>query len=171
MEVHGWRGACWAYAALHLAVGLPLHLWLIPRTAPEEREGTMMPRASAGRPNAPARGKGEPHAEPSRERAVFVLLAIVITLTALASSMVSVHLLALLQLRGLDLAAAVSLGALLGPAQVAARTLDMVAGRRLHPLWTMIGSLVLIASGLAPPARGPANPCAGRGPLRRRQRP
>src|SRR5687768_5484487 len=24
----GWRGACWAWAALHLAVGVPLNAWL-----------------------------------------------------------------------------------------------------------------------------------------------
>ena len=45
----------------------------------------------------------------------------------------------------MDLAVAVSLGAIIGPAQVGARVVEMFAGRRYHPVWTMIASAVLVA--------------------------
>lgn len=64
------------------------------------------------------------------------------------SSMLSVHLLTLLEGRGLSLAAAVGLGALIGPSQVGARVLEMLVGRRHHPIWIMILSLALIATGV-----------------------
>lgn len=51
----------------------------------------------------------------------------------------------LLQARGLDLALAVAFGALVGPAQVGARVVEMLAGRHYHPAWTMIASAVLVA--------------------------
>ncbi|TIV62794.1 MAG: MFS transporter [Mesorhizobium sp.] len=63
--------------------------------------------------------------------------------------MLSVHLLALLQLRGVGLAAAVGLGALVGPSQVGARVAEMLIGRnRHHPIWTMLRSVSLLAAGV-----------------------
>ena len=43
---------------------------------------------------------------------------------------------------------AVSLGTLFGPAQVGARVVERLFGGRYHPIWTMIGSCALMASGL-----------------------
>jgi predicted MFS family arabinose efflux permease len=51
----------------------------------------------------------------------------------------------LLQARGLELALAVGLGTIIGPAQVGARVVEMLAGRHYHPVWTMIASAVLVA--------------------------
>ncbi|HEX2283021.1 MAG TPA: hypothetical protein VHG52_14780, partial [Thermomicrobiales bacterium] len=65
------------------------------------------------------------------------------------SSMVAVHLLTFLQARGLELAAAVALGALVGPSQVGARVVEMAFGRHYHPIWTMAASVALVASGVA----------------------
>ena len=136
VEAHGWRAACLAYAVLHLVVCLPLHLALIPRVDHGESVRPTCVMCSQEPAEVPAR------------RLVFVLLAMILTLTALTSSMVSVHILTIFERRGLSLAAAVSLGTLLGPAQVGARVLEMLVGRRLHPVWIMIASLVLIAGGL-----------------------
>jgi hypothetical protein len=61
---------------------------------------------------------------------------------------VSVHLLTVLQTRGVDLAAAVALGALVGPSQVGARVIEKLLGGRFHPIWTMTASTVLVAAGL-----------------------
>jgi predicted MFS family arabinose efflux permease len=133
VEGVGWRGTCLAYAALQLGICLPLHLGFVPR---QERSSASH-RSEAGPPPA-ARGKVP----------VLVVLGGVLVLAATLSSVVSVHLLALLQARGLDLPAAVALGALIGPAQVAARLLEMTAGRRAHPLWTMAAATALIACGL-----------------------
>ncbi len=64
-------------------------------------------------------------------------------------SLVSVHLLTLLQVRGVALASAVSYGALIGPAQVGARIVEMSFKGRHHPLWTLTAALGLVALGLA----------------------
>ena len=58
------------------------------------------------------------------------------------------HLLTLLQARGLELAAAVALGALIGPSQVAARVVELTFGRFYHPLWTMLAAVSLVAVGI-----------------------
>jgi hypothetical protein len=64
-------------------------------------------------------------------------------------TVVSVHMLSLLQARGITLAAAVGLGALIGPSQVGARVVEMaLARRRHHPVWTLIVSTLLAAAGL-----------------------
>lgn len=136
VEAYGWRGACLAYAAIHLVVCLPLHLFAVPvigRAEPAGPEGVAVPERPA---DVPARPWG------------FALLAAILTTAALISSMLSVHLLAVFQMRGYNLAAAVGLGALIGPSQVGARLLEMLAGRRLHPVWTMLGSVALIAAGV-----------------------
>ncbi|MBL8577719.1 MAG: MFS transporter [Mesorhizobium sp.] len=136
VEAYGWRGACLCYAAIHLFICLPLHLFAVPSVPrPMIDRPTDRPRATV-----PTTG---------RERRAFALLALVLTLAALIASMVSVHLLAVLQARGLDLATAVALGALIGPAQVGARVAEMAIGRnRHHPVWTMLASVILLASGL-----------------------
>ena len=73
-------------------------------------------------------------------RALFLLLAATITLGSAVSALLSVHLLSILQQRGVPLAAAVGLGALVGPAQVGARAIEMLelvkipsAARRIAP--------------------------------------
>jgi hypothetical protein len=77
-----------------------------------------------------------------------VLLTAIITLNSGLVAVISVHLLSILQTRGMGMAAAVSLGALLGPAQVGARMTELAFGRFYHPIWTLIASLTLIATGL-----------------------
>ena len=80
---------------------------------------------------------------------IFLLLAATITLSSVISTTLSVHLLTVLQAKGLTLAAAVGLGALVGPSQVAARAVEMVIARYHHPIWTKVASTSLVATGLA----------------------
>ncbi|TPJ72840.1 MFS transporter [Mesorhizobium sp. B2-6-2] len=135
VEHGGWRIACLAYAAIHLAICLPLHLWIIPS-----------PPAAAA---APVKDRSKEASATGRMRARFTLLASIQTLAALVASMLSVHLLTLLQLRGASLAAAVGLGALVGPSQVGARVAELLIGRnRQHPIWTMLTSVTLLAAGI-----------------------
>jgi hypothetical protein len=82
------------------------------------------------------------------QRLAFVLLAAGFTLASMVMTVVSVHLLTLLQSRGVGLAAAVALGALIGPSQVGARILEMLVGRKAHPVWSLVASTVLVAIGL-----------------------
>jgi hypothetical protein len=62
-------------------------------------------------------------------------------------SMMGNLVLQLLQARGMELAAAVTLGALIGPSAVGARVVEMFAGHHYHPIWTMIASATLVAIG------------------------
>lgn len=145
----GWRGACLTYAAIHVAVVLPLYLFGVPR---ETRRTTSHAATTATAAQREAR---------PRQRFAFVLLAAGFTLAAVIMTVVSVHLLTLLRAQGLTLAAAVALGALIGPSQVGARVLEMLFGRRAHPVWSLVVSSVLVAVGLAMLAGAPGVAAAG----------
>ena len=140
VEHFGWRGACAAYAAIHVLVSLPLHAFVVPDIGPVP-SGGRFPGAKPGLPSpAPLTGA-------TRTRA-FALLATILTLGAVTASMIGVHLLTFLQARGLGLAAAVALGALVGPSQVCARVIEMTFGGHYHPIWTMAASVALVACGV-----------------------
>jgi hypothetical protein len=64
------------------------------------------------------------------------------------STVISVHLLTVLQTRDITLAAAVALGALVGPSQVGARFIEMLIARYHHAIWTKVASALFIALGL-----------------------
>ncbi|HBK08074.1 MAG TPA: MFS transporter [Acetobacteraceae bacterium] len=130
----GWRGACAAYAAIHLLVTLPLYWFGLPAEAGA--------RATAQVAHGPAQTIRPDH------RTVFLLLAAGLTLASVIMTVVSIHLLTILQARGIALAAAVGLGALVGPSQVGARILETLFGRKVHPIWSMVASTVLVAVGL-----------------------
>jgi hypothetical protein len=59
-----------------------------------------------------------------------------------------VHLLTILQAREIALAAAVALGAIVGPSQVGARAIEMLISRFHHPIWTKFASTVFVAIGV-----------------------
>ena len=117
----GWRGACFAWAALHLVLGLPLNLAL-PRAAP-----LVPPLAgvTVAAPSAPERA--------GRRRAALIL-AFVFAVTWFVSTAMAAHLPRLLEATGATLAAAVAIGALVGPAQVGGRLLEFGVLRHVHPL-------------------------------------
>jgi MFS family permease len=140
VEHVGWRGACWVYAGIQIALGLPIHLLLLPRPPPPDEAASLSP-SSAARPIA---GVLPVEAQPR----AFLLIAIVVTLGAATASAISVHLLTVLQARGFDLAMAVALGALIGPSQVGARIVESAFGRHYHPIWTMMACTLLLALGI-----------------------
>jgi MFS family permease len=138
IEHIGWRQACLVYAALHLIVALPLQMAVIGR-APKS---AVLPEPSADAAKTPA------PARIASETPIFVLLAAVLSIAAGIGSIVIVNLMIFLQARGVDYAVAVGLGTLFGPAQVIARVVERLFGARYHPIWTMVGSCALMASGL-----------------------
>jgi hypothetical protein len=77
-----------------------------------------------------------------------VLLSAIFTLSSGLVIVISVHLISILQARGMGLAAAVALGTLVGPSQVASRLTELLFGRYYHPLWTLTASLTLVAGSL-----------------------
>lgn len=137
IEHVGWRSACLIYAALHVVVALPLQMAVVrpARRGPQKAEADT----------------SDKHGEPppiAHETLIFVLLATVLSFAAGIGAIVIVHMMIFLQARGVDYAVAVTLGTLFGPAQVAARVIERLFGARYHPIWTMVGSCVLMAGGL-----------------------
>ena len=119
----GWRGACLAWALFNLALALPVNLLLIPR---------------ASSAPAPAEGKAPARAENEKEipRATMPLLIAFAAATSFVTSAMAAHLPGLLVAMGATSLVAVGAASLLGPAQVVARVVEILAARRyhLHPL-------------------------------------
>ena len=134
-ETLGWRGACLTYAAIQIVVVLPLYLFGMPR----EARSTPAPNLAGAAP----RGSLRPD-----QRGPFLLLAAGFTLAYATMTVIAVQLPALLQAQGLTLAAAVGLGVLIGPSQVGGRVLEMVFGRKTHPIWSLVASTALVAIGI-----------------------
>jgi MFS family permease len=136
----GWRGACLTYAAIQLAALLPLYLLALPR---ESGRAVVIARTdAAGAPEVAGA------AQVQSARLLFGLLAAAITLSAMVSTLLSVHLLSILQAHGIGLAAAVAFGALVGPSQVGARTIEFLIARYHHPIWTKLASTLLVVTGV-----------------------
>ncbi|WP_407309255.1 MFS transporter [Pseudomonas sp. nanlin1] len=133
VEHLGWRGACVAYSATLLASVLPIYLFTLPRHVPAA--------VASDSPSEP------PAAIP--EGKVFWLLTASFTLAAIIFTSISVQLISLLQELGLSLVAALAVAALIGPSQVAARVLEVVVGRQAHPIWSTLGSALMVTLGLA----------------------
>jgi MFS family permease len=150
LEAHwGWRGACQTWAALQLLVVLPLSLSLpgatpaphaqpLPTAADPPREAALRGEAVSahGTASAPsASGPASIAAAPPRTPVLpALLLAWVFACGWFNSTAIATQLPALLQAAGLGLAAAVSLGMLIGPAQVAGRIAELSLQRWLPPL-------------------------------------
>jgi len=139
VEQVGWRDACLVYAAIHLLVALPIHLLVLPNRNRRESGPTLIQPGDSPGTELVVR----------KHLAAFVLMTSAIALCSVISSVVSVHLLTILQAGGLSLASAVALGALVGPSQVGARVIELLFGRYYHPIWTMLGATMLVAIGLA----------------------
>lgn len=137
-EAVGWRWTCAFYAGLHLLVSLPLVLATVPGNRHRPR--------SAPQP--------APLELSAHERRAFRLIMATTTIAGICFTILAVHLVVILQGRNLSLAEAVTLGALIGPAQVVARLGEMVTGGRHHPIWTMAGAVLLAALGLGLLASG-----------------
>lgn len=144
----GWRGACLGWAALHLLLGLPLNAWL-PRTP------------MAAQPQAARQATSPEPATQKPPGMASAILAFVFAATWFISTAIATHLPHMLQATGMTLAAAVGMGALIGPAQVAGRVLEFGLLRSVHPLLSArlaalahpVGAAVLLAAG---PALAPA---------------
>jgi MFS family permease len=124
LESHfGWRGACMAWAGLHLLIGLPLNACL-PR----------LPHAGAADAAASAPPETAPLLAGADARRAAWLMAYVFAVTWFISTAMAAHLPRVLQASGVGFALAVSFAALVGPAQVAGRVLEFTVLQRFHPL-------------------------------------
>jgi len=118
LALWGWREACVGWALIHLCLALPLNL--------------LLPRGTAQA--AKVEIEAETAEQPPPPRFAFWLLAFVFAATWFNSTAMAAHLPGLLQAAGASTATAIAAGALIGPAQVAARLLEFGLLRRFHPL-------------------------------------
>lgn len=126
----GWRNACLGWAGIHLLIGLPLNAWLPTLPSPAQPERT----AAADPAQAMASASPSPVAAAGGAGYATALLAFVFAATWFISTAMATHLPRMLEAAGATLAAAVAVGALVGPAQVAGRVLEFGFLRRVHPL-------------------------------------
>ncbi|MCB1492417.1 MAG: MFS transporter [Rhodobiaceae bacterium] len=134
LEAWGWRGTALGYAAIHVLVTAPLVVFAIPNARVESAAGTRPP-------------PGAMRFAPT-ERLSFALIVAMLVLHGLVVVNISVWLFAVLQAQGYSLSVAVTIGTLLGPAQVAARILELANRERHHPMWTLSGAMLLVAVAL-----------------------
>ncbi|TCR64131.1 MFS transporter [Bosea sp. BK604] len=134
-----WRGIYRAYALLTLALCVPLHLFLLPGRV---KRSTAPALAGAG-VAAPA----ATYLEGGERRRAFILLAFAFSLQGFVVSAMSVHLLSMLQGLGLSAAVAVTIGAMVGPSQVAGRLFEMLFGAEVSPVTTAWLSALLMPLG------------------------
>jgi predicted MFS family arabinose efflux permease len=127
----GWRATCLVFAAMHLLIALPAHLWLMPANGD--------PAAS------PAEADGA--AEIAGRQTVVGLISASLMLASIIVTLISVHMIPVLEGYGYTAAAAVALGALIGPSQVAGRFAELLMGRRMHPIWSTLLAGVMMAGG------------------------
>jgi len=126
----GWRNACLGWAGIHLLIGLPLNAWLPTLPSPAQPKRT----AAADPAQAIASASPSPVAAAGGAGYATALLAFVFAATWFISTAMATHLPRMLEAAGATLAAAVAVGALVGPAQVAGRVLEFGLLRRVHPL-------------------------------------
>ena len=138
VETTGWRATCLVYAALQVIMSLPIYVLLLPANAGTASE---KPKSET----AAVTGIVPPR---QKDVLLFSLVAAIITFSAVIQSIMSVHLLNILQKRAIPVTNAVMLGAFVGPSQVSGRLVEITFGRRFHPIWTMMTSAVLIVCGL-----------------------
>jgi MFS family permease len=113
----GWRETCLLWAALNLIIGLPLNGLLLPKP---------VKCAPVSRPRQCSVG-WKPYKE-------MFLLAFVFAAAWFVTGSMAAHLPRLLEFWGASPAQAITAAALVGPAQVAARLLEFLILRRMHPL-------------------------------------
>lgn len=116
----GWREACFAWAAIHLVIALPVNLLFVPPASPPAESPRQASSSKAADPPAAA---------------MPLLIAFAAT-TAFVTSAMAAHLPGLLVATGASGVVAVGAASLLGPAQVVARIAEIGAARRyrVHPL-------------------------------------
>lgn len=135
LEQYGWRGTCLIYACIQLGLSLPAYALLLPS-----------PRMT----NAGEATQAKPKIRliEATDFSTFLILGASISLAALISTALSVHLLVILQAENMTLATAVALGAMVGPSQVASRLVEMFFGRHYHPIWTKLAATSLVTAGI-----------------------
>jgi len=116
LETIGWRNTCFAWAAAHILLGLPLNLLVLPSV-----KGAKAAVAAAVKPHIPL------------DRTM-IILAFVFAAAWTVTGAMAAHLPRLMEAAGATTTQAVFAGALIGPSQVVARIFEAGFLSRYHPL-------------------------------------
>ena len=137
LETIGWRNTCFAWAAAHILIGLPLNWLMLPAV-----KGAKAAIAAAVKPQI------------TIDRTM-ILLAFVFAAAWSVTGAMAAHLPRILEAAGATAGQAVFAGALIGPSQVLARIFEASVLSRFHPLVSTrlacithpIGALILALAG------------------------
>jgi MFS family permease len=131
---YGWRVTLMAFAAINLALCLPLHWWGLARREPAAALSTAALAGSASKGFGPAlKGRQRRHA--------MVLFGFVMAASAYCFGAMASHLVTVIGLAGISATAAVTLASIKGVAQTLSRLVDLLFAKNLHPV--MLGRLTL----------------------------
>ncbi|HLZ05946.1 MAG TPA: MFS transporter [Bradyrhizobium sp.] len=112
----GWRDTCFAWAAAHIVIGLPLNLLMLPPVQTT---------------SAAAEAMAKPHIPIDR---TMVLLALAFALVWIVTGAMAAQFPRILEAAGASHVEAIAAGALIGPAQVLARIFEVSFLSRYHPI-------------------------------------
>jgi MFS family permease len=137
LERIGWRETCFAWAAAHMLIGLPINLLVLPTFRSEAKT---------------AQKSVKPHIPIDRS---MILLAFAFAAAWSVTGAMAAHLPRILQAAGASSVQAVTAGALIGPAQVIARVIEAgflsrynpIVSTRLACLTHPVGAAILALSG------------------------
>jgi predicted MFS family arabinose efflux permease len=137
LDAIGWRNTCFAWAAAHILIGLPLNFFMLPPV-----EGA----------KAEVQASTKPHIPIDR---TMILLAFTFAAAWTVTGAMAAHLPRILEAAGATTLQAVTAGALMGPAQVFARIVEASFLSRYHPLVSTrlacvlqpIGAVILALAG------------------------
>jgi MFS family permease len=118
LQTIGWRDTCFAWAAANILIGLPINLLMLPAVT-----GAEVVAQTAVKPRIPI------------DRTM-VLLAFAFASAWTVTGAMAAHLPRILEAAGATSVQAVTAGALIGPAQVAARIFEISFLSRYHPVVT-----------------------------------
>lgn len=144
----GWRASLVLFAGLHALVCLPLHAAALPRG-----------RGALDDP-APRGGAALPPVAPVRVRGAFWLTATAFSCAGFVTWGLPLHVVALLREDGYGEAAAVAVGALIGPAQVLARVIELAGGERVDILVVGVAATLVLPFTLLVGLLAPASTAA-----------
>ncbi|PRD44914.1 MFS transporter [Phyllobacterium phragmitis] len=135
-----WREIFAVFAALHLAVCLPVHAWLARRSryVDENLDNSKQPAENKDPASRQRRG-----ASP-----LFLLMLAAFAIEGFVLSAVLVQMVPLLAAVGLG-ASSVFVATLFGPSQVASRLINMLFGNALRQTWLALGATGALCAGLA----------------------
>lgn len=116
LEAIGWRQTCFAWAAAHVLIGLPLNMIFLPKVGHQAAQ-----TAASEKPAIPL------------DRTM-VLLAVAFACAWAVTGAMAAHLPRILESMGATSIQAVAAGAFIGPAQVLARIAEASLLSRFHPI-------------------------------------